>query len=90
MQNEFYLAVSIEANEAFFVWGLIFGLEIDVIDCKYGSEITVTEFMTWIMPWFDKEITRTCIPVLKKIGFKVQFNIEVTVIELIKYSNFKY
>ena len=65
------MAVSIEANQAFFVWGLIFGLEIDASDNKYESEITVTEFMIWIMSWFDKEITRNCIPVLKKIGFKV-------------------
>ena len=27
-------AISIKANEAFFVWGLIFGLELDAIDSK--------------------------------------------------------
>ena len=33
----------------FFVWGPIFGLEIDAINSKYGSEVTVIEFMIRIM-----------------------------------------
>lgn len=60
------------------IGGGVIGLEMGSVWRRFGTEVTVIEFLDTITPSVDKEISSTFLKVLKKQGMKFKLNTKVT------------
>jgi len=63
------------------IGGGVIGLELGSVYARMGSEITVLEFMDSIIPTMDRTMGKELQKVLKKEGFKFNFNHKVQKVE---------
>src|SRR5690554_1717446 len=63
------------------VGGGVIGLELGSVYARLGTEITVLEFMDTIIPTMDRTMGKELQKVLKKEGFKFNFNLKVQKVE---------
>src|SRR5690606_29494170 len=63
------------------VGGGVIGLELGSVYARLGTEITVLEFMDTIIPTMDRTMGKELQKVLKKEGFKFNFNHKVQKVE---------
>lgn len=69
------------AKELIVIGGGVIGLELGSVHARLGAKVNVVEFADTIIPTMDKTVSKELTKVLKKEGFKFNFNHRVQKVE---------
>lgn len=69
------------AKELIVIGGGVIGLELGSVHARLGAKVNVIEFADTIIPTMDKTVSKELTKVLKKEGFKFNFNHRVQKVE---------